>query len=114
MPNVARTLVTTMLLSFWASRNLTYQPEMSASGGCTISMYWHSASVFTSESSNSPKTLTSFIHAQPGATLSRMLYAANDAPLPRLALKSSGRYQLGISQSAAESQFVVGTVEPFV
>ena len=50
-------------------------------------------------------TLASLIHAQCGATESRMLNAAND-PCP--SLKLTGEYHGGTSQSAAVSRFVTG------
>ena len=91
------------------SRRRTCQPETSASGGWAISTNWQFSSELL-QFLNSPKMLTSLIHAQPGATLSRMLYAAKSPFRPYSALRSSGLYQSGICQSVAESQFVIGTV----
>ena len=114
-PNVARVLVMMRPELVCASSILTLQSVRSASGGWAISMYCMSASVLSSQSSNIPNTLTSLIHAQPGATVSRMLYAAKlSLRPPYWAFKSISLYQDGIVQSAAESQLVIGTVEPFV
>ena len=66
------------------------------------------ASLLFQSASYEPWMLTSLIHAQPGATVSRMQYAENfsGAFPPSCALRSSGRYHDGRSQSTAVRKFV--------